>query len=66
MEETVYTIRFYQGKRKLLSLWKMTEAEAAVNYAGLKWEIVPLSGEIRRKVDPFSFSTAHPQGTGSR
>jgi hypothetical protein len=32
----------------------MTEAEATVIYAWLKWEIAPLSAEVREAVDPFA------------
>jgi hypothetical protein len=64
MEETVYTIRYTQNGKQLKSRWKMTEAEAAAKYA--EWEVVPITKETRRSVDPLSTSMAHLQGPGSK
>ena len=65
MEETVYTIRYWEKGKKYLSRWKMTEAEAAQRYE--KWESVQATKETRRTDgDMFSTSMAHLQGPGSK
>jgi hypothetical protein len=68
MEETVYTIRYYDKIRKKSTKtnWKMTEAEAAKLYADTTWEIIPATKDTRKTVDPLSTSMAHLQGPGSK
>lgn len=68
MEETVYTIRYFDPIRKKSTNtnWKMTEAEAADHFAHTTWEIIQASKDTRKTVDPWSTSTAHLQGPGSR
>jgi hypothetical protein len=69
MQETVYTIRYFDQIRKKTTRtrWKMTEAEAAEKFADTTWEIIEAAKETHTAgADMFSRSMAHLQGPGSR